>query len=206
MGFSRQEYWSGLPFPSPGHLPNPGIEPRSPALQADSLPTELVGLTLPFILRYPAWYLGTEKFLFTCEPNISTYLPPEQVLPKLDFSLYFFHSPHSSPNSSPTCLSLPPCIGALHMPCSQASLHTQPSLKTSSNHSCCLLGACCVAGPDLGSFHSLAHSIPGRSQKKRLAQEPDLSDGSVPVSPGVHNSVATVCKGDGVYAGPINVY
>ena len=41
MGFSRQEYWSGLPFPSPGDLPNPGIEPRSPALQADSLPAEL---------------------------------------------------------------------------------------------------------------------------------------------------------------------
>ena len=38
MGFSRQEYWSGLPFPSPGDLPNPGIEPISPALQADSLP------------------------------------------------------------------------------------------------------------------------------------------------------------------------
>ena len=33
MGFSRQEYWSGLPFPSPGHLPNPGIEPGSPALK-----------------------------------------------------------------------------------------------------------------------------------------------------------------------------
>ena len=40
MGFSRQEYWSGLPFPSPGDLPDPGIEPRSPALRADSLPTE----------------------------------------------------------------------------------------------------------------------------------------------------------------------
>ena len=39
MGFSRQEYWSGLPFPSPGDLPSPGIEPGSPALQADSLPT-----------------------------------------------------------------------------------------------------------------------------------------------------------------------
>ena len=37
MGFSRQEYWSGLPFPSPGDLPNPGIEPGSPTLQADSL-------------------------------------------------------------------------------------------------------------------------------------------------------------------------
>ena len=41
MGFSRQEYWSGLPFPSPGDLPNPGIKPRSPAFQVDSLPTEL---------------------------------------------------------------------------------------------------------------------------------------------------------------------
>ena len=37
MGFSRQEYWSGLPFPPPGNLPNPGIKPESPALQADSL-------------------------------------------------------------------------------------------------------------------------------------------------------------------------
>ena len=36
MGFSRQEYWSGLPFPSPGYLPDPGIEPRSPALRADA--------------------------------------------------------------------------------------------------------------------------------------------------------------------------
>ena len=39
-GFSRQEYWTGLPFPSPGDLPNPGIEPRSPALQTDALPSE----------------------------------------------------------------------------------------------------------------------------------------------------------------------
>ena len=39
MGFSRQEYWSGLPFPSPGDLPDPGIELGSPALQADTLPS-----------------------------------------------------------------------------------------------------------------------------------------------------------------------
>ena len=43
MGFSRQEYWSRLPFPSPGDLPNPGIEPRSPALQADALLSEPPG-------------------------------------------------------------------------------------------------------------------------------------------------------------------
>ena len=43
MEFSRQEYWSGLPLPSPGDLQNPGIEPRSPALQADSLLSEPPG-------------------------------------------------------------------------------------------------------------------------------------------------------------------
>ena len=43
MGFSRQEYWSGLPCPSPRDLPDPGIEPKSPAWQADSLPFELQG-------------------------------------------------------------------------------------------------------------------------------------------------------------------
>ena len=46
MGFFRQEYWSGLPFPSPGKLPDPGMEPPStvsPALQADSLPAEPLG-------------------------------------------------------------------------------------------------------------------------------------------------------------------
>ena len=41
MGFSRQEHWSGLQFPSPEDLPNPGIEPRTPALEADALTSEL---------------------------------------------------------------------------------------------------------------------------------------------------------------------
>ena len=50
MGFSRQEYWSGLQFPSAGELPDPGIKPRSPALQPDSLPYELPEkLDVPFI-------------------------------------------------------------------------------------------------------------------------------------------------------------
>ena len=43
MEFSRQEYWSGLPFPSPGDLPDTGIEPGSPALEADALPSEPQG-------------------------------------------------------------------------------------------------------------------------------------------------------------------
>ena len=47
MGFSRQEYWSGLPFPSPGDLPDPGIEPQSPTLQADAQLSEPSGKPLP---------------------------------------------------------------------------------------------------------------------------------------------------------------
>ena len=43
MGFSRQEYWGGLPFPSPGYLLDPGIEPGSPTLQANSVPSEPPG-------------------------------------------------------------------------------------------------------------------------------------------------------------------
>ena len=47
-GADRQEYWSGLPFPSPGDLPDPGIKPRSPALQADALPSKPPG-------KLPSW-------------------------------------------------------------------------------------------------------------------------------------------------------
>ena len=50
MEFSRQEYWSGMPFPSSGKLPDPGIEPGSPALQADFLSTEPLGR--PPITKY----------------------------------------------------------------------------------------------------------------------------------------------------------
>ena len=57
MEFSRQEYWSGLPFPSAGDLPNPGIKPRSPALQAETLPSEPPGklsisTAFPEVSRY----------------------------------------------------------------------------------------------------------------------------------------------------------
>ena len=54
MEFSRQEYWSGLSFPSPGDLPDPEMEPRSPSLQMDSLPAELAGkFLIPLI--YIKW-------------------------------------------------------------------------------------------------------------------------------------------------------
>ena len=74
MGFSRQEYWSGLPFPSPGNLPGPGIEPRSPALQADfciasglftgwaakeALKCKLLGISVKVVcaIDFPLWNL-----------------------------------------------------------------------------------------------------------------------------------------------------
>ena len=49
MGFSRQEHWTGLPFPSPGDLPNPRMEPRSPALEADALTSEPPGKPYSYI-------------------------------------------------------------------------------------------------------------------------------------------------------------
>ena len=58
MGFSRQEYWSGLPCPFPVHLPNPGIEPRSPSLQADSLPSEPPAKSCLTLSRPPGLYLS----------------------------------------------------------------------------------------------------------------------------------------------------
>ena len=59
MGFSRQEYWSGLSFPSPGNRPDPGIRRASPALQAESLPLSLLG-SLRF-LSGPCSMLGLEQ-------------------------------------------------------------------------------------------------------------------------------------------------
>ena len=79
MGFSRQEYRSGLPFPSPGDLPNPGIKPGSPALQADTLPSEPPGKSIAelrelliycgyqFFIRYVIY----KHFLLLC--NLSLY-------------------------------------------------------------------------------------------------------------------------------------
>ena len=66
MGFSRKEYWSGLPCPPPGDLPNPGVEPRSPALQADSLPAEPPGKPLAIISCLQTLTFG---FPFTLQLN-----------------------------------------------------------------------------------------------------------------------------------------
>ena len=68
MGFSRQECWNGVPFPSSGHLPNPGIEPDSPALQADSLSIEPLGK--PNTLQRVIWsILPANRLLFLLSPS-----------------------------------------------------------------------------------------------------------------------------------------
>ena len=67
--FSRPEYWSGSPFPSPGDNPDPGIEPRSSALQEDSLPTELSGKPCLYFYmdtkQYKALSLSLKEFIYS---------------------------------------------------------------------------------------------------------------------------------------------
>ena len=73
IGFSRQEYWSGWPFPSPGDLPDPGIEPVPPTSQADALPSETPGkqfVTLKSLSHLPPLKLThgkSDNFYFTDE-------------------------------------------------------------------------------------------------------------------------------------------
>ena len=62
LGFPKQEYWSGLPFPSPGSLPEPGIEPESPALHTDSLPLSQWGSALMDRLNYKLLLFRFRKF------------------------------------------------------------------------------------------------------------------------------------------------
>ena len=66
MAFSRTEYWSGLSFPSPGDLLNPGMEPRSPALQVDSLPTKLLVKTSHYLMDFGHYFYLEEFLLFNC--------------------------------------------------------------------------------------------------------------------------------------------
>ena len=71
MEFSRQEYWSGLPFPSPGAFPDPGIRLRSPALQADTLPPEPPGK--------PDWSLSSTQRMIAKSELKKTWLSIEEV-------------------------------------------------------------------------------------------------------------------------------
>ena len=103
MGFSRQEDWSGLPFPPPGYLPNPGIEPRSPALRADSLPSELLGKPCSrkseinaelFLCKVSTVWIG--KITWKCAVQLS-------VKCKKSWSFWSSNRPSGSGNAAPSC-------------------------------------------------------------------------------------------------------
>ena len=75
MGFPRQEYWSGLPFPSPGDLPDPGIEPTSPALGGGFFTTEPLGKPQVFFshlsyCKFPSWLLGSAATLSSLQSSL----------------------------------------------------------------------------------------------------------------------------------------
>ena len=72
MGFPSQEYWRGLPFPSPGDLPDPGVEPGSPALQVDSLPSEPPGKPTAIL-----------KCQYICYPNLKKRKPRQEKIGNL---------------------------------------------------------------------------------------------------------------------------
>ena len=85
MEFSRQEYWSGLPFPPPGVIPDPGIEPGSPSLQADSLPSEPPGKPMPSLVVVVGW----EAVMIPC---LNKFLPLLSSL-STRISPFVTHSP-----------------------------------------------------------------------------------------------------------------
>ena len=93
MGFSRQEHWSGLPFPSPADLPNPGIEPRSPALQTDALPSEPPGK--PYIMKWSQYDHLNDHNSFHMSPYkvISILLT---IFPKTIFPIKFLMFKHNN--------------------------------------------------------------------------------------------------------------
>ena len=88
MGFSRQEYWSGLPFPPPGDLANPRIEPKSPALQADSFLSEPPG-KLSFCLLRPKWAGARTRPARLLRPRLWKSLEQSKLLFILLLYYYF---------------------------------------------------------------------------------------------------------------------
>ena len=120
MGFSRQEYWSGLSFPSPGDIPNPGIKPRSPALQADPLQSEPSGKPRNYItrvadslciIRQSTWWVtvlwGLILFILGCSLGLNyqgsvvfnaatgTGSPKHRPLSPVLFDIYWIFKLHS---------------------------------------------------------------------------------------------------------------
>ena len=98
MGFSRQEYWSGLPFPPPGDLPNPGIEPGSPALKADALPSELPRLSTSICKHASHKKASNSDTPVQSTHHFTFSLPPSPLpTPKTSLFLYSTNTPTTLP-------------------------------------------------------------------------------------------------------------
>ena len=107
MGFFTQEYQSGLPLPPSGDLPNPGIEVRSPALQADSLPSEPPGKPIYFIL---ALNLETTLIQITQPPSIGNKTPPQTTAMLSPSCILTFLVKYLSTPQAFDCLVLVKCL------------------------------------------------------------------------------------------------
>ena len=105
MGFSRQEYWCGLPCPPPGDLPNPGIKPKSsapPALQMDSLPSEPLGKPTTKVYSFPKSFqafITLYRWSPRCMPQLcrGSSLPTASFAATVTCPLLSLHSTHKSP-------------------------------------------------------------------------------------------------------------
>ena len=100
MGFSRQEYWSGLPFPSPGNLPDPGFKPGSPAFQAYSLTSELapmISLIYLHLIGVTQWFLI--NFIYNVgETTVFLLTAKETCFITFIFGLHILRSIYFSPS------------------------------------------------------------------------------------------------------------
>ena len=114
MGFSRQEHWNGLPCPPPGDLPNTGIEPRSLALKADSLPSEPTGKPKKDHITYKVYHIGYLVCYWWCsDPRLSYWMHASSLVS--DSTCRVILSPllsSSGPDSASCVISLLPSYTA----------------------------------------------------------------------------------------------
>ena len=151
MEFSRQEYWSGLPFPSPGDLPNPGMEPGSPTLQAGALPSEPPGKTKDLVLRVSPSSTGLPSTVKEWKKRRGHTRIVSKTLPRRLEGILNLNSAARGPGPhtrGPFCATslLPPGYQGTHHPRVRLA-HTEAG-RTS--HSCC-----CSTEPPVGIFLAL---------------------------------------------------
>ena len=149
MGFSRQEYWSGQPFPPPGDLPHPGIEPSSPLLQADSLPSEPPGKSpeLCIYLCMEMWIYSvcTQSCLTLCNPM--DYSPPGSSIHRFSRQGYWSGLPFLSPIYSVCVHVYTVCVYIythMHMVCVCAYIYTHSVCVCVTIYSACAYMCVCV--------------------------------------------------------------